>query len=204
VVAGKVGQMSAQPVEPGGQAMWSPDPVAQRLAGYSLEDVLALPNDAPRVELRDGVMIVVPSPTLGHQEIGALLWLWLRDHAPGDYRASLATGIAIGVKNTLEPDVLVLRSETLVLSRHFSTPDQVVVAVEVVSPSTRRRDRLEKPADYADAGIPFYWRIEQDPVHVYAYERGPDRTYTLAADSDTELVLERPFAIRLPIGDITP
>ncbi len=76
--------------------------------------------------------------------------------------------------------------------------------VEVVSPGTRRRDRLEKPADYAAAGVPYYWRIEQDPVHVYAYELGLDGTYQLAADSDEELVLAKPFEIRLPIAAITP
>jgi Uma2 family endonuclease len=80
----------------------------------------------------------------------------------------------------------------------------VLIAVEVVSRGTRRRDRFEKPADYAAAGIPHYWRVEQDPVHVYAYELGEDGTYRLAAESETELVLERPFEIRLTIADITP
>jgi Uma2 family endonuclease len=203
VAAGRLGPMSAQPVEPG-HPMWSPDLVRQRLGSYTVEDILALPDDAPRVELRDGVMFVVPSPTLGHQEVGTLLWLWLRNHAPREYRSSVATGVAIGIRETLEPDVLLLRSESFDLDRHFSTSDQVVLAVEVVAPGTRKRDRLEKPADYADAGIPYFWRIEQNPVHVYAYEFGPEGTYKLIADSDTELVLERPFEIRLPIGDITP
>jgi hypothetical protein len=75
----------------------------------------------------------------------------------------------------------------------------VLIAVEVVS-----RDRFEEPADYAAVRIPHYWRIEQDPVHVYAYELGEDGTYKLAADSDTELVLEQPFEIRLSIVDVTP
>ena len=49
--------------------MWTLDPVKQRMAAYTLEDVLSLPEDAPRVELRDGVMIAVPSPSIGHQQI---------------------------------------------------------------------------------------------------------------------------------------
>ena len=44
--------------------------------------------------------------------------------------------------------------------------------MEIVSPGTRRFDRFAKPGEYAAAGIPFYWRIEQDPVHVYAYRIG--------------------------------
>ena len=65
--------------EPTGQVMWSPDPIRQRLAAHTLEDVLALPDDAPRVELTDGVMTVVPSPTYDHQDIAALL---VRDITP--------------------------------------------------------------------------------------------------------------------------
>ena len=41
--------MSAQPVEPGVHTMSSPDPVRQRLASYRIEDMLALPDDAPRL-----------------------------------------------------------------------------------------------------------------------------------------------------------
>ncbi len=71
-------------------------------------------------------------------------------------------------------------------------------------PGTRARDRILKPAAYAAAGIPYYWRIEQDPVHVYAYELdGPDR-YRIVADSAVELAVSDPFPIRLRVADITP
>lgn len=188
--------------ETAGHVMWTPDPIKQRLAAYAVEDVLSLPEDAPRVELRDGVMIVVPSPTVGHQQIGNLLWLWLRQHAPTDYEAVTAVGVAVGLKDSLEPDVVLMHGP-LALARHFLLPDQVELVVEVVSPGTRRRDRLEKPAEYAAAGIPHYWRIEQNPVHVFAHDL-VDGTYQLAADSADELVLTAPFPIRLPISDITP
>ena len=52
---------------------WQPDPVRQRLAGHTIEDVLALPDDAPRMELVDGVMLVAPSPTIAHQNVSARL-----------------------------------------------------------------------------------------------------------------------------------
>jgi len=188
--------------EPTGHVMWSPDPIRQRLAGYTIEDVLGLPSDAPRVELRDGVMIVVPSPTLGHQNIGSLLWLWLRQHAPDEFVAAIAVGVAVGVRDTLEPDVVLLRAPVANTSHYFDG-EQVAIAVEVVSPGTKRRDRLEKPADYAAAGVSHFWRIEQNPIHVFAYDLVGGR-YELSADSDTELVLAAPFEIKLPIRDITP
>jgi Uma2 family endonuclease len=188
--------------EQSGQVMWSPDPIKQRLAVYTLEDVLLLPDDAPRVELRDGVMVVVPSPSYDHQDIAGLLWMWLRQRAPGGLRASYATGVALTLENTFEPDVLLVDAD-IDGSRHYTTAERVTLVVEVVSPGTRKRDRLEKPAAYAAAGIPFYWRIEQDPLHVFAYalSRGE---YEPVGDSATELVLSAPFEIRLPIRDITP
>ena len=188
--------------EPTGHVMWTPNPIKQRLALYTVEDVLLLPDDAPRVELRDGVMIVVPSPTYDHQDIAGLLWLWLRRHAPTEFRSSQATGVAVSLDTTYEPDVVLVSAEVSG-SKHYTVANQVTLVVEVVSPGTKRRDRLEKPAEYAAAGIRHYWRIEQDPLHIFAYDL-IDGRYELAADSETELVLTAPFDIKLPIRDITP
>ncbi|MFI7541175.1 Uma2 family endonuclease [Actinoplanes sp. NPDC049599] len=187
--------------EPTGHVMWTPDPIRQRAANYTVVDVLELPDDAPRVELNDGVMVVVPSSTLGHQDTGALLWMWFRQHAPEGYRPGLAVGVATGFKNSLEPDVVLLREP--VVNSHFYDAAQTAIAVEIVSPSTRKRDRLQKPVEYAAAGVTHYWRIEQDPLHVFAYDLVGSE-YQLVADSTDELVLSAPFEIRLAISDITP
>jgi Uma2 family endonuclease len=175
----------------------------QRLADHTLEDVLNLPPEAPRVELVNGVMLVVPSPTEDQQNISGLSWAWLRAHTPPEYRAAQAVGVAVSVDHTYEPDVI-LRRAGGDGGRHFFAADQVVLAVEVVSPRTRTRDRISKPAEYAAAGIPYYWRVEQDPVHVYAYRRSADGAYRLVADSAELLELDEPFAIKLPMPEITP
>ncbi|WP_307870961.1 Uma2 family endonuclease [Micromonospora sp. C51] len=194
--------MTAQPIDPDVSGMWGPDPLRQRLANYTIEDVLAFPDDAPRVELRDGVLVLVPSPTYGDQTISNLLWMWFRRNAPFDVSPATAVGVVMSHRNTFEPDVVLLR-RPVVAESHYFDAEQVVLAVEVVSPGTRRRDRLEKPADYADAGIPHYWRIEQNPVHVYAYDL-VDGRYELVADSAEELIVTKPFDVRLPVRDITP
>lgn len=188
--------------EPADDVMWAPNPIKQRFASYTLEDVLLLPADAPRVELLDGVMTVVPAPTYNHQDIAGLLWYWLRQHAPAEFRASQATGVAVSLNTTFEPDVLLVDAD-VAGSHHYSLAEHVTLVVEVVSPSTKRRDRLEKPAEYAAVGIPHYWRIEQDPLHVFAYDL-VGGSYELVADSETELVLSAPFEITLPISEITP
>ncbi len=197
--------MSAQPHTEWDTVPWSPDPWRQRLGNHTVEDVVNLPSDAPRVELRDGVMFVVPSPTFGHQDIMASLWSWFRSHAPTEWRPAIETGVMIAADQTLEPDVLLVRRDDVSGGLHFAPAQSVLLVVEVVSKSTRRRDRLEKPALYADAGIPYFWRIEQEPrLTVFAYRLGASGTYELAAEATDILKLAEPFPIELAIAEIAP
>jgi Uma2 family endonuclease len=188
--------------EPTRHVTWTPDPTRQRAKGYTVEDVLKLPDIAPRVELLDGVLSVVPSPSGGHQKINFRVAAWLEQHAPDHLETLIAVGVITSYKDTLEPDAALLR-RPVDFDHHYYDASEVVLAVEIVSPSTKRRDRFEKPALYAAAGIPHFWRIEQNPLHVFAYDLVGGR-YELIADSDTELVLSAPFEIRLPIRDIAP
>lgn len=200
--------MSAEPI-PTPPGPWCPDPMRQQRADYTLADLLALPDDAPRVELVDGVILVTPSPTLGHQDISFLLCRWLHAHAPDHLRAAQAVGVALNANTSRQPDVL-LRRVGVPSDRSLLRPEDVVLAVEVVSPGTRRIDRFAKPGEYAAAGIPFYWRIEQDPVHVYAYRIGDrigpggERQYELVTESAELVELTEPFEIKLAVREISP
>ncbi|MGI5519615.1 Uma2 family endonuclease [Micromonospora sp. CA-259024] len=200
--------MSAEPI-PTSPGPWCPDPMRQQRADYTLEDLLTLPDDAPRVELVDGVIQVTPSPTLGHQDISLLLAHWLLQHVPTDLRVVQAIGVGLSRNTSRQPDVL-LRRAGVTPTRSMLQPEDVVLAVEIVSPGTRRVDRFAKPGEYAAAGIPFYWRIEQDPVHIYAYRIGDrvgpggERQYELVADGADVIELTEPFEIKLPIAEITP
>ncbi|MEU5939806.1 Uma2 family endonuclease [Micromonospora sp. NPDC047548] len=200
--------MSAEPI-PHSPGPWCPDPRRQQRADYTLEDLLNLPDDAPRVELVDGVVQVTPSPTLGHQDISFLLRLWLHSHAPRHLRAAQDVGVELTVNTSRRADVLLCRAG-VPSGLSLISPADVVLAVEIVSPGTRRVDRFAKPGEYAAAGIQYYWRIEQDPVHVYAYRRGDrlgpggERQYELVADSAELIELTEPFEIKLSVAEITP
>ncbi|MBQ1022372.1 Uma2 family endonuclease [Micromonospora sp. D93] len=201
--------MSAWP-NPTPPDRWRPDPARQQRADYQVADLSNLPDDdSPRVELVDGALQVTPFPTLDHQDISGLLRTWLRCHAPADIRATQAVAVELGDNTSRRPDVLLCRAD-VPSDRSTLRPQDVVLAVEIVSPGTRRIDRFAKPGEYAAAGIPFYWRIEQDPVHVYAYRIGDrvgpggERQYELVADGPDVIELTEPFDIKLPIAEITP
>jgi Uma2 family endonuclease len=182
---------------------WTPDPVRQKRADFTIEDVLDLPDHAPRVELVRGRMHPLTPPQLRHQRVAYRICRWLEDHAPVDrYISAQALGVAMSITHSREPDVVLLDAGATP-QHHFFSPDETTMVVEVASPSTQRADRFEKPAEYAAAGIQYYWRVELDPVvHIYAYQlrRG---IYHLLADSAKLLELDEPFLIELPVSEIT-
>ncbi|WP_149260440.1 Uma2 family endonuclease [Actinomadura sp. K4S16] len=71
--------------------------------------------------------------------------------------------------------VSLIHGELVVIPRPRPIPaDLVALVVEVVSPSTKRKDRRVQPTLYADARIRHYWRVETDQTApafaIYAYE----------------------------------
>ncbi|MDQ7907103.1 Uma2 family endonuclease [Phytohabitans sp. ZYX-F-186] len=71
------------------------------------------------------------------------------------------TGLVVGPGEVYSPDVGVLRDPSAPqIAYHPAREFELVV--EIVSPDSRTADRITKPLKYADAGIPEYWRVEED------------------------------------------
>ncbi|HZQ87285.1 MAG TPA: Uma2 family endonuclease, partial [Acidimicrobiales bacterium] len=67
----------------------------------------------------------------------------------------------------LQPDVLVARRAD-VTERNLPAPP--VVAVEVLSPSTRRIDAGTKRLAFEAAGVPHFWMVDPDGPSILALE----------------------------------
>jgi Uma2 family endonuclease len=76
-------------------------------------------------------------------------------------------GVALS-RSYLVPD-LVVAERARIRGASMLRPADVLLVVEIVSPGSVSMDRLVKPAQYAAAGIPAYWRVETDPVSLTAY-----------------------------------
>ncbi len=124
---------------------------------------------------------------------------------PPDYAGVQAVDVRISDRRSLSPDVLIVTRESLKLNSYFR-PGDVLLAVEIVSPSTRTTDRVTKPALYAEAGIPFYWLVEMTGgVRVVTHHLDvATGAYVRAAEFDDVVRTELPFPIVLPISTITP
>ncbi|WP_084531815.1 hypothetical protein [Nocardia miyunensis] len=70
----------------------------------------------------------------------------------------------------------------------------------------RKDIRKLRPAQYAEAGIKYFWRVEneQDEMIVYTFELLPeDSCYTPSGVFRKQLRLERPFPIDIELPEIT-
>lgn len=175
--------------------------------GWSTDDLDALPEDGRRRELLDGVLIVSPSPTRVHQTIAGRLMVTLEDGCPDEYDVTQGVEVRISRTRSFIPDVLVTTAEAAARNPAHYAPHEVALAVEIVSPSTRSIDRVLKPALYAQAGIPFYWRVEVEDggIVVHTHRIDPvDEVYTETGRWTKYVDTGEPFPVNLPISRITP
>ncbi len=168
---------------------------------WTWADLQKLPEDnGRRYEVVDGSLHVSPSPSRPHQVAAARLVRLLVDSAPVDIEVLEAVDVDMA-DNVFQPDVAVLPAAVAYSSAGPLGPAQVLLAVEVVSRSSRRMDRLVKPSVLAEAGVPAYWRVELDgpgaPL-VVMYELAGDvyrEAGTVAAGES--VTVEVPFVVEV-------
>jgi Uma2 family endonuclease len=179
------------------------EPMAIRLTA---EEYDALPPNS-RVELVDGVLQVMTPPTRRHQEIIDKLKHVLERLCPPEFCVVREQEIRISGEHRRNPDLMVVRRAVDDLDRYGFVPADVLLAIEVVSPGTETIDRLHKPAEYAQARIPHYWRVEPKPlvvVHPYTLgETGPYLEGGLFKEGDTVVAPGLSWAT-VAVADIAP
>jgi len=135
--------------------------VASASSPLTVHDLEAMPDDGRRYELVDGVLVVTPAPGWPHQEMAGALYVRLRAACPPDLRVLIAPfAIRPNEHLELQPDVLVARYDDLTMK---NLPVAPVLAVEVLSRSTRLIDLNLKRAAFARLGVPSYWLLDPEP-----------------------------------------
>ena len=145
----------------------------EKNGGYTLEDYLALPEEQ-RVELIDGIFYDMAAPTALHQIIGGFLYKKLLDHALTHKGPCIPLMSPVDVqldeddKTVVQPDVMIVCDRSRFQNgRIFGAPDFLV---EVLSPSTRKKDMQLKLYKYANAGVREYWMIDPDKKTIVVYD----------------------------------
>ncbi|MBL7254872.1 Uma2 family endonuclease [Paractinoplanes lichenicola] len=178
-----------------------------RLEGWFADDLDHLPEAPRHTELIDGALVFMMSPQRSwHARIVTALVVALAEQAPAELEVEREMTIRLDERNRPEPDALVVTAP-FDPDRTFYTPDQVLLVVEVVSPESAHRDRTVKLRKYAEAGIPHYWRVEDEggsPV-IHAYELDePTRSHVPTGIYRHELRISKPFPLELDLGQLVP
>ena len=137
---------------------------------WTTEAVRALTNEQrawPRYELVRGELVVTPAPGAIHQiavlEIAKALSDYLDRNPIGDVMVSPAD-LELEAGSITQPDVFVVPAATDIAGHQLEWSDvkALLLAVEVLSPSSVRIDRVEKRDYYCDVGVPEYWIVDLD------------------------------------------
>jgi len=173
----------------------------------TVDDLEQLPDDGHRYELVDGVLVVSPAPIWAHQAAQGALYRLLHAACPPHLRVIGAPfEWREGRSTALQPDVLVARFEALreVAGGKFLA-EPPLLAVEVLSPSTRRFDRMVKLSVYEDSRVTSYWLVDPDPdrpaLTVLELSRGRyvETAHVVGAQSWTA---SSPFAVTVRPQDL--
>ncbi|MEV6828025.1 Uma2 family endonuclease [Amycolatopsis sp. NPDC051102] len=173
--------------------------IPPRPDGWTVDEVLALSEDQAsrhRVELVDGALLVSPAPTSVHQRLLQKLQLAFVPALPGGTELLPGVNVRFGTQRLLVPDLVILNCPGVDTVAYLAS--DVLLAAEIVSPSSKVQDRMLKRALYAEAFIPYYLLVEPlEPTVATLFALERDEYEPIAKSKDGELRLMRPFEATL-------
>ena len=166
---------------------------AKRQGEYTVDDFNALPEGV-RVELIDGVFYDMGEPTGVHQLIAGEVyrqianWLIEKEGPCQVYIAPRGVRLDRDEKTMVEPDVLIICDPHRDRRREiYGAPDFVL---EVISPSTGKKDYTLKLHKYQEAGVKELWIVDPAKAYVIVYHFDSDdctQIYGIGEGTDVEI-----------------
>ncbi len=161
---------------------------------FTYQDYLQLP-DKPgyRYEVLEGILVKDPSPNVMHQRVSRRLqrnledYFWSVDPDGEVFYAPLDT--TLGEINVVQPDLFYVSGEQKNIIKEARIDGSPTLIVEILSPTSRRKDRLQKMRIYQKAWVQHYWIVdpEEKTLECFALREG---VYALVATGMEENVVE--------------
>jgi Uma2 family endonuclease len=165
-----------------------PRPVAKKRLWTYDEMVAELPESNLPMELWAGELIMSPTPNPTHQRLVFNLASLLRDFVTQKKLGEVFLSpldVVLSQRQVVQPDVFFIAKSRLhlVTDRVRCAPD---LAVEVLSPGRRRRDRVDKKDLYEQFGVREYWIVDPEArtIEVLALEKGAFKLHALAEQGE--------------------
>ena len=151
---------------------------------WTVEMVRALPDDGNRYEVIDGELFVTPAPSVFHQravvELLHLVDPYVKAHGIGETLIAPADVVVYGPLKFVQPDLFVVPLVDGLPMRAWTDVGRLLLAVEVLSPSTGSTDRGRKRALYQEKAVPEYWIVDIDARVVERWRPNDSAAETVA------------------------
>lgn len=151
-----------------------------------------------RYELIDGELLVTPSPTGPHQHlVGLLLGALLPyvDRRTLGVAMTSPADLVLGPPSIVQPDIFVVPASLARPPISLERVTSLLLAVEILSPSSARHDRGTKRRQYQRAGVPEYWIVDPDARLVERWRPDDERP-----EIATGLLTWQPAARHAPLS----
>lgn len=163
-------------------------------------DELDVPRGYRAEILREAEITVSPPPIGKHQRNVKELDRQITPHLPQGYDTEVHLEVRMHhiLKSTI-PDLFVAPEPALDVEDHFVSPDDVILAAEVVSRSNADNDRVAKLGIYAAAAIPLYLLVDPLKASTTLYFSPEHGHYTenVTAQFGKGVRIPEPFGFKL-------
>lgn len=167
-------------------------PVPQDNKIYTYKDLKDFPENE-RWELIDGIPYLQAAPTWQHQEILGNLFFQIKGYLIGKECKVFMSPFDVCLeskedsKNVFQPDIVIICDlNKLKKTGYFGSP---TIAIEIISPSTAKHDRIKKFNKYLDAKVQEYWIIEptEKIIEIFTLK---DNQYIRSAYSEDDKTID--------------
>lgn len=145
---------------------------------WTAEMVRAIPDDNNRYQVVDGELFVTPAPTWRHGDIvlefALTLSEFLRRNPVGHLKIS-PQDVELDYRTLVEPDLFVVPLVDGKKPRLWNDVRELLLVIEVLSPSTARLDRRVKRERYQREGVSQYWIVDVDARLIERWRPGDER-----------------------------
>ncbi len=171
---------------------------------YTYQDYLKMPEEPGfRLEILDGYLVKEPAPNIIHQSIIGKLYLimhgYFEKHDPEGFVFVSPLDVTLRDISVVQPDLIYIAGEKNEFIEKNRIDGPPTLAVEVISPSGRRKDRLQKLQIYQREGVEHYFIVSPEDKSLECYQLR-NGVYSLVASGMDDDVVCHPIYTGLDIS----
>lgn len=131
---------------------------------YTYDDYVAIDDDK-RYELIEGELYMVPSPGFCHQTVSMNISHPLKKFVKINNLGTVLYApfdVVLSETDVVQPDIIFVSKERMGLMTEKNLRGAPDLAIEILSSSTKERDKLVKKRLYGEYGVKEFWIVDPD------------------------------------------